>query len=173
MFRPRRSEFAVAASLMFSGCLPGEPTATKPQPANALMRCIGESGMPPGELELAMRHLEANPPDCFATQDMDPAGPLPAPWLRYASSESMPGTESLHVNGYVMNAQCDLVKSYETEMVLYGQSPRSGAPWDGNGADGNRVPTGIYYVNTEIELPNGGKDTVYTKLGLYKFPCMP
>jgi hypothetical protein len=130
--------------------------------------------MAPGKLERALLDLEAHPPACGEAAEANPGPIIASLTVPYPGpGETQAGLDSLHIHTYVMDSRCGAVKDFESVISYFGQPIQSYALWDMEDRNGDPLRTGVYYVNAEITRPDGGKDSVYLKMGMYKSPCVP
>lgn len=151
---------ALAATL-FAAC-EYEPTPT-PAAQSPLHRCIGEAGYSAETWDRLMADLKANPIPC------NPAS-TPA-MLASVVGSAQSGGDSFRYHSLVMDSHCRPVAEYRDSLRAPAGSMTPMRLWVATDAEGRSLPTGEYYVNTEMEWKGGAKDTSYLKMGYVNTSC--
>ncbi len=170
VFRASRSVrlTALAAGVLsLAACQPVQDPGSG-QPAGPMYSCIGEAGYSQSWDEI-MAEFERHPPDCGSRE---PALESPAV-TAMLKHEPGPLRDSVRIHTYVMDGQCRFLwdAQYVAPLLEGGSSPIPVLPY--MDPAGNSLPSGEYYVNTELAYPDGEKDTTYHKYGILRNPCVP
>lgn len=150
-----------ATALILIACDPG---ANQPPAAQSpLHRCIGEASYSDLDWDKLKADLKANPIPC------NPAT-TPAMVASVVAPAQSVG-DSLRYHTVVMDSRCRPVAEYRDSLRVPAGTMSPMRLWTGTDAEGRSLPTGEYYVNTEMEWMGGAKDTSYLKMGYVNTSC--
>lgn len=143
-----------AAGILFAGCDEPErdPNAA---PSGALGQCIGTPEYDVQNFRALLDSVNKLPGRC-----------VPDPAAKSAAEE---GPDSADFHMVVLNRKCELVADLDGGM----RADRVGSKgirvaWDGRNGRGAPMPSGEYYINTELSWVGAGKDTTYARIGHIK-----